>query len=95
VAHPTDRRSYRVVLTAAGLQTHRAANAQFERASAAFEAELGRDRMGAKSALLGVRAAANRATVALAAGPATGAAVDAVAAKAASVSPRRSGGRAG
>ena len=46
LAHPTDRRSYRVVLTAAGSEAHRAANAGFETAHQAFSAALpaGEDR---------------------------------------------------
>lgn len=59
--HPTDRRSYLVVLTAAGLEAHRAANRLFERADAAFRAHLpGREAAG-KAALLGIRAAADAA----------------------------------
>jgi DNA-binding MarR family transcriptional regulator len=91
--HPDDRRSYRVVLTAAGLEAHRAANAQFERAHAAFEAELGPEAATAKSALRGIRSAANRATVALSAGEAMGQAPNA--APALVLSRRRSVGRAG
>lgn len=40
VDNPTDRRSYRVVLTAAGLEAHRAANRRFEEAYRAFTREL-------------------------------------------------------
>jgi DNA-binding MarR family transcriptional regulator len=91
--HPTDRRSYRVVLNAAGLEAHRAANAKFERAHAAFEAELGREAAAAKSALQGVRSAANRATVALMGGSAMDPAMNAV--PALPLSRRRSVGRGG
>ena len=59
--HPTDGRSYRVVLTAAGLAAHRAANRDFERAYAAFEAELGSDEAEVQRALVRVREAAHRA----------------------------------
>ena len=61
LAHPTDRRSYRVVLTADGLAAHRRANRQFERAYAAFEAALGPDEPQAGAALRQVRDAADRA----------------------------------
>ncbi|MEO5703900.1 MAG: hypothetical protein ABIZ52_02575 [Candidatus Limnocylindrales bacterium] len=56
--HPTDGRSYRVVLTATGLDAHRGANRLFERANAAFVANLSGGEADAKSALLGVRTAA-------------------------------------
>jgi DNA-binding MarR family transcriptional regulator len=85
VAHPTDGRSYRVVLTADGLAAHREANQQFERAYAAFEQALGHEDAPARAVLLEVRAAADRAR-------------DRVARDAPSLvpaSPRRSGGRAG
>lgn len=78
--HPTDRRSYRVTLTAEGRAVHRAANARFERAYAAFDAELGPDQ-SAKAAIRAVREAADRAREAVSAElPPT---------------PRLSGGRAG
>ena len=59
--HPTDRRSYRVVLTAAGREAHRAANAGFEAAHRAFTAALpaGEDRP--RLGLQDIRAAAQRA----------------------------------
>lgn len=59
--HPTDRRSYRVVLTAAGLAAHRAANRLFEGASAAFMANLPHGEAAAKSALQAIRTAADAA----------------------------------
>ena len=65
LAHPTDRRSYRVVLSSEGLAVHRAANREFERAYAAFATELG-DEADARAALDRVRAAALRARVELA-----------------------------
>jgi DNA-binding MarR family transcriptional regulator len=59
--NPTDRRSYRVVLTAPGREAHRAANAGFEAAHRAFTEALpegeGRPRLG----LLDIRAAADHA----------------------------------
>lgn len=57
--HPTDGRSYRVVLTAAGHEAHRAANRLFERADAAFRANLPDGESAAKAALRGVRTAAD------------------------------------
>ena len=59
VAHPTDGRSYRVVLTAAGLDAHRAANLRFETAAARFEQALGGDERHACEILRGMRAAAD------------------------------------
>jgi DNA-binding MarR family transcriptional regulator len=64
--HPTDGRSYRVVLTAAGLAAHRAANREFERAYAAFDAALGPGQTEIRSALTRIREAANRARKTLA-----------------------------
>ena len=66
LAHPGDRRSYRVVLTSDGLAAHRAANALFERAHAAFEVELRDSGADAKRAFEAVRAAADRARTRLA-----------------------------
>lgn len=60
LAHPTDRRSYRVVLSSDGLAAQRAANRQFELAYAAFRSELG-DEAGAKDAMARLRDAATRA----------------------------------
>lgn len=77
--HPTDGRSYRVVLTAAGLEVHRGANRLFELANAAFVANLPDGEEAAKSALIGVRTAAESALANLTAG----------------ASPRRLAGRAG
>jgi DNA-binding MarR family transcriptional regulator len=56
--HPTDRRSYRVTLTAEGRAAHRAANERFERAHAAFDRALGADAEAAKSMLRALREAA-------------------------------------
>jgi DNA-binding MarR family transcriptional regulator len=61
IPHPTDRRSYRVALTAEGLAAHRAANRAFETGYQAFEGELGGDVAAARSALAALRAAADRA----------------------------------
>jgi DNA-binding MarR family transcriptional regulator len=60
IAHPTDRRSYRVALTAEGLAAHRAANRAFETGYRAFEGALGDDMAGARAALATLRAAADR-----------------------------------
>lgn len=79
VDHPTDGRSYRVVLTAAGLEAHRRANRLFERANADFVANLPDGEAAAKSALLGVRVAAQSVLANFTAG----------------TSPRRLAGRAG
>ena len=69
--HPTDRRSYRVVLTAAGLEAHRAANRQFEAAYRAFASHLPDCEAPAKRGLLVVRGAAEAAIARIAppAGP--------------------------
>ena len=57
VPHPTDGRSYRVVLTAAGREAHLAANRRFEDAHRAIRSALeGRDR-DAQAGLRAVRAA--------------------------------------
>ena len=78
--HPTDRRSYRVTLTAEGRAAHRAANERFERAYSAFEAELGPEH-AAKAAIRAVRDAADRAREAMS--------------SAASATPPRTRGRVG
>ena len=79
VANPTDGRSYRVVLTAAGREAHRAANGAFERADAAFRARLPDGEAPAKAALRAIRDAAEAARGDSGSG----------------VSPRRLAGRAG
>ena len=79
--HPTDGRSYRVVLTAAGLEAHRAANAGFEAAHQAFTAGLPEGEDRARAGLGDIRTAAELA--------AEGRAAEAAASR------RRSGGRAG
>lgn len=61
VAHPTDGRSYRVVLTVAGLAAHREANRRFERAFQAFRSHLPEGEATAKAGLEAVRRAAEAA----------------------------------
>jgi DNA-binding MarR family transcriptional regulator len=61
ISHPTDRRSYQVVLTADGLEAHRAANRLFEAAYGAFEAHLPDGVTAARDGLLAVRDAAEAA----------------------------------
>ena len=90
ISHPTDGRSYRVVLTTDGLAAHRAANLQFERAHAAFEAEAGESAAAAGAMLRRLKEAADRASVAL-----NDTAAVAAIRETSAVSPRRSGGRAG
>ena len=59
---PRDRRATRVVLTAAGLAAHRAANVSFQHAYDAFDAALGKSEADAQRALAEVRAAVEAAT---------------------------------
>jgi DNA-binding MarR family transcriptional regulator len=59
--HPTDGRSYRLVLTAAGREAHRAANAGFEDAHRAFSESLPAGEERARVGLADVRAAAEAA----------------------------------
>jgi DNA-binding MarR family transcriptional regulator len=66
VDHPTDRRSYRVVLTSAGLTAHREANVRFERAFAAISSHLPDGEPAAKAGLDVVRQAAAAALIDLA-----------------------------
>jgi len=61
LAHPSDGRSYRVTLTAAGLAAHHAANALFEGTAARFEAELHGGSAAAQATLRALRAAADAA----------------------------------
>jgi DNA-binding MarR family transcriptional regulator len=61
IAHPTDRRSYRVALTTEGLAAHRAANRAFESGYQAFVDEVGDDVAAARSMLASLREAADRA----------------------------------
>ncbi len=59
--NPGDRRSYLVTLTAGGLQAHREANAQFERAYRAFIGGLGVAEADARESLRAMRLAAESA----------------------------------
>jgi DNA-binding MarR family transcriptional regulator len=77
--NPTDRRSYRVVLTTVGREAHRAANRQFEAADARFRALLPDGEQPAKAALRAIREAAEAARTVSASG----------------LSPRRHAGRGG
>lgn len=86
--NPTDGRSYRIVLTAAGREAHRAANAGFEAAHRAFTAALPEGEDRPRLGLQDIRTAAERA-----AGDGAGRAAEA--AGVAAASRRRSGGRAG
>jgi DNA-binding MarR family transcriptional regulator len=61
VENPRDRRSYRVVLSTAGLEAHRAANHRFERAFQAIVSHLPDGEADAKAGLLVVRQAAEAA----------------------------------
>jgi len=97
VPHPSDRRSYKVVLTNAGLEAHRSANRRFEAAYQAFRAHLPEDEEATKAALLAVRRAAEaaRAGFAGSAEPASSARSAGSAGSGELVSPRRLAGRAG
>lgn len=66
IQHPTDRRSYRVVLTAAGREAHREANRAFEAAYRAFALRLPGGEAAAKACLATIRTAADVAATALA-----------------------------
>lgn len=66
VDHPTDGRSYRVVLTAAGRESHRAANRAFEEAHRTFVRHLPDGEAAAKAGLLTVRRVAEAAMTDLA-----------------------------
>jgi DNA-binding MarR family transcriptional regulator len=79
VGHPTDGRSYRVVLTAAGLEAHRAANRLFERADEALRASMGASGPAAREGLDTIRRAVDSGLAALGPDP----------------TPRRPVGRAG
>lgn len=61
ISHPTDRRSYQVVLTANGLEAHRTANRLFEAAYQAFQSQLPDGEASVKAGLLAVREAAEAA----------------------------------
>jgi DNA-binding MarR family transcriptional regulator len=61
IPHPTDGRSYKVLLTAAGREAHRAANHRFEEAALAFRASLSGGEPAAQACLRSIRVAAERA----------------------------------
>lgn len=61
IPHPTDGRSHRVVLSAAGREAHRAANAGFEAAHRAFMAALPAGEERVRAGLSDVRTAADAA----------------------------------
>jgi DNA-binding MarR family transcriptional regulator len=88
--HPSDGRSYRVVLTAKGRAAHQAANAGFEAAHRAFTAALAAGEARARQGLADIRAAADVAMT-VSAGDRAAGPVGAVA----TASRRPSGGRAG
>jgi DNA-binding MarR family transcriptional regulator len=96
VGNPQDRRSYRVVLTTAGLAAHREANRAFEAAHAAFVRELAADdpdaALAAKRSLASIRAAAERAMALAPPGAGTGSGAGS---ETRPVSRPRSAGRAG
>jgi DNA-binding MarR family transcriptional regulator len=83
VEHPTDRRSYRVVLTSTGMEAHREANRRFERAFVAISSHLPDGERTAKAGLEVVRQAAEAALISLTEG------------RFGTVSPRQPAGRAG
>ena len=97
--HPTDGRSYRIVLTADGLAAHRAANRRFEAAHAAFVDALGGVEVRPRQVLRAMREATDRAASAMGlrgeVGAAGEAGVAAGVAGGARVSPRRSSARGG
>lgn len=66
--HPTDGRSYRVVLTGEGLAAHRSANRLFERAHDAFVEALGGGEVRPRQVLRAMHEAAERVRLAAAAG---------------------------
>lgn len=61
IPHPSDGRSYRVILTAAGLAAHRAAGILFEAAAERFTRELGDNDQALSKTLRAMRAAADAA----------------------------------
>ena len=94
--HPTDGRSYRVVLTAEGLAAHRRANDLFEQAFGAFSARLPEGETAAREAIRAVRRAAEAATVDLTTGgDVVGPREPAASPERAPASPRLRAGRAG
>lgn len=61
IPHPTDGRSYKVALTAAGREAHRAANGRFEEADRAFRSFLSDGQAEAQACLRAIRQAADMA----------------------------------
>lgn len=61
IPHPTDGRSYKVVLTAVGREAHLAANHRFEEAHRAIWAHLSERDRGAQASLRAIRQAAEAA----------------------------------
>jgi DNA-binding MarR family transcriptional regulator len=92
VRHPTDRRSYRVVLTAEGLAAHRSANRRFEAAYQAVIARLAGREAAAKQGLHAARTAVERA---IAGFEAPDARVSSAESETAAASPRGRGGPGG
>jgi DNA-binding MarR family transcriptional regulator len=82
IPHPTDRRSYKVVLTAAGREAHLAANRRFEDADRAIWSCLPEGDRGPQASLRAIRGAAE-------------AAIRDVAEGVSAASPRPRAGRAG
>jgi DNA-binding MarR family transcriptional regulator len=60
IPHPTDGRSYKVVLTATGREAHRAANHRFEEAAQVFRSSLPGGEPAAQACLRSIREAAER-----------------------------------
>ena len=85
IPHPTDGRSYKVVLTAAGREAHRAANHRFEDVDRRFRAFLLGDEAFAQDCLRSIRRAAE---AAMGGTGERGGVIE-------TASPRRRGGRAG
>ena len=65
VPHPTDGRSYLIVLTAEGSRAHREANVPFERAAAAFERALPRSERAVRRELAALIRAADETLLSL------------------------------
>lgn len=61
VPHPTDGRSYKVILTAAGREAHLAANWRFEEVNRTFRSFLAGEETRAQACLVGIRRAAESA----------------------------------
>lgn len=92
MVHPTDRRSYRVALTAAGLAAHGAANRRFE---AAYQAVMARLAGRAAEAKQGLHLARTAVEGAMAGFEPPGATASSARTRAAVASPRQPVGRVG